>query len=141
MARKVKARTAAERDARDVIRVRSGERCEMCGGPPGSASHRRPASQRGTWSPSNLLVACGTGTTGCHGWLESHREAADAGGWQVMHPDEGTTSADYLVWLPRYGGWVALDDEGGVALAVGAGPGPVLVPPGMAVAFPERLDM
>ena len=23
--------------------------------------------------PPNLLVLCGSGTTGCHGWIESHR--------------------------------------------------------------------
>lgn len=129
----------AERDARDVIRVRSMERCEMCGGPPGSASHRRPAGQGGPWSPSNLLVACGTGTTGCHGWLEANRAHADAGGWQIMRPDEGSTPADVPVWLPYHGGWVALDDEGGTALAMD-GPGPLWCPPGMVAAFPEWLD-
>lgn len=30
---------------------------------------RKPDSN----SPANLLVLCGTGTTGCHGWIESHR--------------------------------------------------------------------
>lgn len=31
-------------------------------------------------SPANLLLLCGSGTTGCHGWVESNRaEARDLG--------------------------------------------------------------
>lgn len=30
--------------------------------------------------PANILLLCGSGTTGCHGWIESHRaEALDLG--------------------------------------------------------------
>jgi hypothetical protein len=34
-------------------------------------------------SPANLLLLCGSGTTGCHGWIESHRETAYALGLLV----------------------------------------------------------
>lgn len=32
---------------------------------------------------SNLLVICGSGTTGCHGYVESHRAEAYQNGWLV----------------------------------------------------------
>ena len=31
----------------------------------------------------NLALLCGTGTTGCHGHIESHRTQAKADGWIV----------------------------------------------------------
>lgn len=50
-----------------------------------SAHHRKPRGTGGTRDTaigriSNGIVLCGSGTTGCHGWVESHRaEASDAG--------------------------------------------------------------
>lgn len=46
-----------------------------------SAHHRRPRGQGGTSDPrvgaiSNCLILCGSGTTGCHGWVEKYREIA-----------------------------------------------------------------
>lgn len=39
---------------------------------------------------SNLMAICGSGTTGCHGWLESHREDAYVKGWLVHRNDDPT---------------------------------------------------
>lgn len=46
-----------------------------------SIHHRRPRGMGGskdpvTDSPENLLLVSGTGTTGSHGWIESHRSHA-----------------------------------------------------------------
>ncbi|WP_279106188.1 HNH endonuclease [Mobiluncus curtisii] len=46
-----------------------------------SFHHRKPRGMGGSNSPDinispNLIVLCGTGTSGCHGWVESHREQA-----------------------------------------------------------------
>ena len=46
-----------------------------------SFHHRKPRGMGGSNSLDinifpNLIVLCGTGTTGCHGWVESHREQA-----------------------------------------------------------------
>lgn len=32
---------------------------------------------------SNLMAICGSGTTGCHGWLEHNRKVAYTKGWLV----------------------------------------------------------
>lgn len=68
---------------RTLVYARAGSRCERCGvyAYGGSLHHRRPRGMGGTKDPAarsaaNALLLCGTGTTGCHGWVESHR--ADA---------------------------------------------------------------
>lgn len=38
--------------------------------------------------PRNLVALCGSGTTGCHGWIESHRELALAQGWLIASLDD-----------------------------------------------------
>lgn len=84
--------------------TRAGGRCEAatpwCIAPGGelhrlsreqvSVHHRRPrgaggTTRTGTHSLANLLLVCGTGTTGCHGWIEHHRAAAEARGLLVRH--------------------------------------------------------
>jgi hypothetical protein len=62
-------------------------RCERCRGPLDgvfgmSVHHRKPRGLGGgkgrPWinEPPNLLAICGSGTTGCHGWVESNRTIA-----------------------------------------------------------------
>lgn len=58
-----------------------------------SFHHRQPrgaggSSREGINSPANLLLVCGTGTTGCHGEIEANRTAAYAAGWLVKHPQD-----------------------------------------------------
>lgn len=71
---------------RQIVLDRDLYRCIRCGayiGPFGDYSihHRRPRGMGGskrpeTDLPANLLTLCGSGTTGCHGYIESHREEA-----------------------------------------------------------------
>jgi hypothetical protein len=70
---------------RELVWKRAGSRCERCCAPitggDHSIHHRRPRRMGGskdplTNSPANLLLLCGSGTTGCHGWIESHRATA-----------------------------------------------------------------
>lgn len=60
-------------------------------------------------SPSNLLFLCGSGTEGCHGWVESNRAEAYADGLLVYRNDDPSEIPVVL----RYGE-VFLDDVGGV---------------------------
>lgn len=72
----------------ELVRARAGGRCERCGARDSrfmSLHHRKPRGMGGSRdprinSPANLLLLCGSGTTGCHGWVESNRaEARDLG--------------------------------------------------------------
>lgn len=68
-----------------MIRERGAGWCELrldgiCRGRACNASHRVPVSGGGKWNPSNVLDSCGSGTTGCHGYIESHREWSYARG-------------------------------------------------------------
>lgn len=88
-----------------VIVARAGGSCELCGVPVAfvdddgqvtplaaySIHHRQPRGMGGTSDPAansatNLLLLCGTGTTGCHGMVESQRALAVAHGWLVPKP-------------------------------------------------------
>jgi len=63
--------------------MRSLGRCELCGGSLDgwdgmSVHHRRPRGMGGSKDPrsnyaSNLLILCGSGTSGCHGLVERNR--------------------------------------------------------------------
>lgn len=74
-----------EQRCRRVVRERGQGWCELrldgiCLGRARNASHRTPVGQGGKWSPCNVLDACGSGTTGCHGYIEHHRTWAYARG-------------------------------------------------------------
>ncbi len=89
----------APKVVRLIFEVRDNESCFYCRkglrwherGIGWSLHHRRPRGAGGTslaWvnQPPNAIVLCGSGTTGCHGWVESHRELATEYGLLVsMH--------------------------------------------------------
>lgn len=81
---------------RDAVRLRAGGLCERCGrsvvNVPASIHHRRPRGMGGSRDPAvesvgNLVVLCGSGTTGCHGWVEQNRVDAVGHGWLVPRRD------------------------------------------------------
>ena len=90
--------TGATQETRTAVVMRGGFRCEICGGSLQgvdgmSIHHRKPRGMGGTTdikinSAANLMAICGSGTTGCHGWLESHREVAYEKGWLVHRYDD-----------------------------------------------------
>lgn len=99
---------------------RAAGRCETCGGRLGdrrgvdwSAHHRRPRRMGGSSNdpavnqPANVLIVCGSGTTGCHGRIESHRTRAYQAGWLLR---SGEVPRDTPVRL--HGGWRLLGDDG-----------------------------
>lgn len=79
----------------DAILERDGYLCARCGGALWgerglnySIQHRRARGSGGTERPDtnlpqNGLALCGSGTTGCHGHVESHRDEARDNGWAV----------------------------------------------------------
>lgn len=80
-----------------------------------SVQHRLRRGAGGTrrawinWA-SNLLLLCGSGTTGCHGRVESEREWAAAFGYRVV---DGISSPGSTPVLHAVHGWIYLTDVGG----------------------------
>lgn len=120
--------TGPTRAQRDAVEDRAMGCCEMCGTPlitfshagdrtsyrPHSIHHRQPRGMGGTSrpeinSPANLLLVCGTGTTGCHGWIESNRAEAYTNGLLV---GAGADPAEVPLLLEG-GDWYLHDHDGG----------------------------
>lgn len=106
--------------------ARAGFRCERCGGGNGpfSIQHRRARGMGGsrredTNNPSNLVLLDGSGTTGCHGFLESHPALALAEGMRVpQHADPATTPLlirGRLTYLTPDGRYAPSSDDGDAA--------------------------
>jgi len=101
----------------EAVRRRSQNRCERCGTDDAlrwSLHHRKPRGMGGSKdpainSPANIVLLCGSGTTGCHGWVESHRAEAYIDGLLLYRKDDASEMPVTL----RYG-TVFLDDVGGV---------------------------
>lgn len=93
--------------ARKLLAQRSGGLCEICGKRATNVQHRKNRSQGGGWDLSNLLHLCGTGTTGCHGYIHANPDRSYANGWsvrQAMNPVDSpaflrTAYGQQLVWL------------------------------------------
>jgi hypothetical protein len=106
---------------RRLIYARDEKCCVRCGiyipSAPwsGSAQHRCARGMGGTtvaWRqrPANGILLCGSGTTGCHGWVEAHGRAAEACGWRLEH---GELTADrWPVLYASLGEIRLLDDHG-----------------------------
>ena len=97
---------------------RDGGRCFKCGKPvgenwPGYSFHHRQSRSLGVNSPDNLILLCGSGTTGCHGWVHGHPKLSRDEGWivskyiaaeeiprqPVLHYQLGR------IYLDQHGGW------------------------------------
>jgi 5-methylcytosine-specific restriction protein A len=98
---------------RELVKRRAGDCCERCGAAISadhSYHHRRPRGMGGTKrkdTAANLVLVCGSGTTGCHGLIESQRTASFATGWLVrQHQDPASVPID------RHGAWVLLTEHG-----------------------------
>lgn len=87
--------------------------CERCGirlGSWFSRHHRNPRGMGGTqrtMTAADGLVLCGSGTTGCHGWVERHRDEARTYGWLLQG---GGPPTDVAVVYRGY--WARLTDSG-----------------------------
>lgn len=109
------ARQAFERDGEACFRCRMPLLWEYRGSR-FSIHHRRPRGSGGTSDPvvnsvANALTLCGTGVTGCHGWVESHRTAAEELGYLIRRESRIATPTgtpvrrkDGTLWLLRADG-------------------------------------
>lgn len=100
-----------EKEARRLVRERSGGVCEICGEQKATNfQHRKARSHSGPWTASNGLDVCGMGNTfGCHGYLHQNPDIACENGWSVKSWDNETAipvrTANGLVLLNNEGGW------------------------------------
>lgn len=101
----------------EKVKNRSVGRCERCGTDDSlrwSFHHRKPRGMGGSRdplinSPANIILLCGSGTEGCHGWVESNRWQSYDEGLLVHRNDD----PEEIPVTLRYG-TVYLDDVGGV---------------------------
>jgi len=57
--------------------------CALCGERASNWHEKLPRSRGGKRDSFNAVPLCGSGTTGCHGWVEANPAAAEAEGWWV----------------------------------------------------------
>lgn len=120
MSRRVRA-TGPRRDVVDAVLERAQYACEIGGhqiegderGRDWSIHHRVPRGMGGSRrpelnQPQNLLVACGSGTTGHHGAIEESRAGAYAAGW-LLHRTADPAAEPVLIGGTR---WVLLTEDG-----------------------------
>lgn len=68
------------------LTTRAHGNCERCGKPlhrDHTSRHHRQRRRDGGDRLANLLLLCGSGTTGCHGWVHANPQAATEQGWIV----------------------------------------------------------
>lgn len=106
-----------EEKTRFAVLARAFYNCERCGrdflGYPVSVHHRRPRMMGGSKNPAlhkcaNLLVLCGTGTSGCHGWVESNRDKARELGYLIQKVE----SAHEIPFQDINEKWWVIDNDG-----------------------------
>jgi len=115
--KRVKLTTAETKRNYQIATDRNAGICELCHRAPGNRHHRQGRDPYNS-VPSNILLACGSGTTGCHGLIHREVEWALERGYIV--PDSWDPRVTpVLYWLPtalgaRREAWVLLSDAGGV---------------------------
>lgn len=84
--------TGPKRSVADLVRTRDAGVCRRCGHLATNKQHRIGRGMGGTNrtdvnSAAALVLMCGSGTTGCHGWATTHPDEAYATGWAIRRSD------------------------------------------------------
>jgi hypothetical protein len=79
-----------------AVVARAGGMCEaripgLCEGRGTNRHHRKDRSLGGTSTEANVRLLCGSGTSGCHGWITEHPEAASQYGWVLRSWEDPET--------------------------------------------------
>lgn len=103
-------------ETRFAVLARGFYRCERCHcdfqGIGVSVHHRRPRMMGGSrdkelHKSANLIALCGSGTTGCHGWVESNRDKARELGYLIAKIE----SAGEIPFQDINGKWWVIDND------------------------------
>lgn len=102
------------------VDARDQQSCAVCGRPltsglPGSRHHRLRRADGGH-TVSNLILLCGSGTTGHHGWAHSHVRQARAIGLIIPAVSRITPADVPSIPVKTHRGWELRPDEGGFEL-------------------------
>jgi hypothetical protein len=82
----------------DLVDERESYRCARCGSPiQGGSRHHRKLRRFGDHTAANLILLCGSGTTGCHGWVHSHVANSYETGY-LVHSWDDPTEVPILLW-------------------------------------------
>jgi hypothetical protein len=107
MAKKRAKVSPEERNARKVVRARSGGLCEGCGVRPARDwAHRVGRGQQGRWCASNGLDLCNP--AGCHDRAHASPSWARERGWILLSTQDPATEPALLAGR----GWVLLNNDG-----------------------------
>jgi hypothetical protein len=105
-----------EKEARRIVTERSMGMCELalagiCEGRSAGVHHRIRRGQGGPWAAGNLLAACGSGTTGCHGTVERYPQRANELGLGLWSTQNYLQVPVQMRWMNEVSTWL-IDDEG-----------------------------
>lgn len=69
----------------ELVRWRDRDRCRRCGTytPGGSLHHRQGRGGPNPHRAAAVILLCGSGTTGCHGYVHANPAESYANGWMV----------------------------------------------------------
>lgn len=111
--------TGPDRSVRELVDERDDWTCACCGnsvyGRPFSRQHRVARGMGGTSDPalnrpSNIVLLCGTATTGCHLACEQRELAMyELGFWRKQHENPAQIPVAHAIY-----GWCLLLDDGTV---------------------------
>jgi 5-methylcytosine-specific restriction endonuclease McrA len=96
-----------EKLCRERVYERADGLCELCGKQGHTFHHRKKRGQGGPWSESNVVLLCGHGTAGDHGWVEANPVQAERMGFHVR---PWNNPAEHPILLHR-SKWVWLQDS------------------------------
>lgn len=106
-------------DIRNAVLERDDNACVRCGAaiqrPFYSLHHRRARGMGGSrrlHTMANLVTLCGSGTTRCHGEVESDRDGSEAAGWLLPRRLHTVTPEEWPVrrWTPDGPQWMQPGD-------------------------------
>lgn len=95
--------------AMEAVRKRDGG-CVRCGRSGGNTHHRKlrvHCTKAEVHLLTNMIVLCGSGTTGCHGWVHRHPEESYKAGW-LVRSWEDPESVPVFDWIGDR--WLLHDD-------------------------------
>jgi hypothetical protein len=101
----------------DLVDARDEYCCARCGRSlysvlTFSRHHRMMRSHPfpGLHLPGNVIDVCGSGSTGCHGYIHAHPAESYAKGW-LVRGNANLLPTDVPILTARHG-WILLDDQG-----------------------------